>query len=136
MFQVKSYLLILQITILMIAAFFIRGGNATFQLSVTDRVKGSNVITLRCRNDSGVLEPRAIFFLNGTELTRANYPSFMDEDGQPGVVTFQINRQLEGMYSCGIGQVRSDPTSLISKCKYVASDLDYIHIANDVAGYS
>ena len=49
----------------------------------------------------------------------------MDEDVQPGVVTFQINRQLEGMYLCGIGQVRSDPTSLISKYKYV-HDLDLL----------
>ena len=96
-------------------------------MSITNQVKGSNAITLRCQNDSGALEPRAIFLLNGTELTHANYPSFMEEDVQPGVVTFLINRQLEGMYSCGIGQVRSDPTSLISKCKYI-HDLDLLFL--------
>jgi hypothetical protein len=62
-----------------------------------------------------------MFFLNDTELTSANYAShkFMDTSTKSGEVTFQINRWLEGMYSCGIGQVRSDTTSLIGKRVHV-----------------
>ena len=115
MLQVKSYLLILYLVQLVIAAFFVQGGNSTLQLSFTGRQGDSNVITLRCRNESaGALEQRTTFFLNNTELTTANYPSFVDQDSLPGEVTFQINRRLEGMYSCGVGEVRSNPTSLIS----------------------
>jgi hypothetical protein len=110
--QVKA-LIMLQLMIT--SAFFIQVGNATFHLSLFNRATGSNVLSLRCRNDSGFPVQRAMFFLNDTELTTANYASFMDASTTPGEVTFQINRWLEGMYSCGIGQVRSDTTSLIGK---------------------
>lgn len=129
MFQGKSYQSILHVIIiveLMTAVFFVGGSNATFQLSPGNQ--DGNAITLKCTNaNSGVIEQGAIFFLNNTELTSANYPSFMDEDERPGEVTFQINRQLEGMYSCGIGQVRSNHISLISKCE-VCSDTIYYKI--------
>ena len=118
MLQVKSYLSLIVIQLMIISAFFVQSCIATFQLSLTDRATGSNVLTLQCRNDSGALERRAKFFLNNTELTTANYPSFTDQNAQPGVVTFRINRWLEGMYSCGVGQVKSNPVSFIGKCVY------------------
>ena len=115
MLQVKSYLSLIVVQLMITSAFFVQSGIATFQLSLTDRDTDNNVLTLQCRNDSGAPERRAKFFLNNTELTTANYPSFMDHNAQPDVVTFQINRWLEGMYSCGVGQVKSNPVSFIGK---------------------
>ena len=117
MLQPRGHLLILQavICILMTAAVFVQSTNTPFQLELM-RNQGSNIITLRCRNDS-LHEPGAVFYLNGSELNPENYPAFRDEDRQPGVVTFQIKRQLEGMYSCGIGigEMKSSSSSLIGK---------------------
>ena len=119
MLQVKGYLSLIVVQLMIASAFFIQSANATFQLSLTNRATDSNVITLQCTNDSGVLERRAKFYLNDTELTTANYPRFMNENNeQSGVVTFLINRWLEGMYSCGVGQVKSDPISFIGMCVY------------------
>ena len=111
MLQLKG-VQILQIVVLMITAVLVQSTNTTFQLQLT-RNQGSNVITLRCRNDSGLHELGAVFYLNGSELSTENYPAFSNHDGQPGVVTFQIKRQLEGMYSCGIEGMKSSPNSLI-----------------------
>ena len=113
MLQPGGHLLIVQAVILMTAAVFVQSTNTTFQLELT-RNQDSNIITLRCRND-GSQEPGAVFYLNGSELNPENYPAFRDEDRQPGVVAFQIKRQLEGMYSCGIGEIKSSSTSLIGK---------------------
>ena len=118
----KGYLLILQNVIfveLMIVAMFAQNTNTrtntTFELLFT-RNQGSNTITLKCRNSSsGVQESQAAFFLNSSELSSANYPAFRNHGSQPGMITFQIKRQIEGMYSCGVGEVKSSPISLISK---------------------
>ena len=113
MLQFKGYFLILQIVILvelMTAAVF---AQSTIQVQLI-RSQGSNIITLRCQNNSN-FEPRAVFFLNSSELSPTNYPAFRNQENQPGVVTFQIKRQLEGMYSCGVGEMKSSPISLISK---------------------
>ena len=115
----KGYLLILKTVILVelvIVAVFAQSTITTFELLPT-RNQGSNTITLRCRNSSsGLQETQAAFFLNSSELSPANYPAFRNQESQPGVITFQLKRQLEGMYSCGVGEVKSSPISLISKC--------------------
>lgn len=114
----KSYLLVLQTVILvelMIVAMFAQGTSTTFELFLT-RNQDSNTITLRCQNSSsGLQESQAVFFLNNSDLNPANYPAFRNQESQSGVVTFQLMRQLEGMYSCGVREVKSNPTSLISK---------------------
>ena len=103
------------IILLIFALMFVRSSNTTIQLQFS-RNQGSNVITLWCRNLSDSLsEPGAVFYLNGSELNPGNYPFFSRQNNQPGEVIFLINRQLEGMYSCGVGQVKSSPRSLIGK---------------------
>jgi hypothetical protein len=97
---------------------FVRSSNTTFQLQFS-RNQGSNVITLMCRNLSDSLsEAGAVFYLNGSELNPENYPRFSNQNDQPGKVTFLIDRQLEGMYSCGVGRVTSSPRSVIGKHNY------------------
>ena len=86
MLQVKSCLSLIVVQLMITSAFLVQSGNVTFQLSLTDQATGSNVMTLQCRNDSGALERRAKFFLNNTELTTTNYPSFMDQNAQPAGV--------------------------------------------------
>ena len=103
------------IIVLMTVAMFVQSSD-TFQLQLSNRPQGSNAITLSCRNSTGILDPRAVFFLNNSELNPATYPGFSDQSRQRGMVAFQINRQLEGMYSCGIGEVRSSNISLIGEC--------------------
>ena len=111
MFQLKVIL------ILILAVVLVHSSNTTFRL-VISRNQDSNIITLTCRNDQpGVELQRATFFLNSSELNPQNYPTFSDQNDESGMVTFQINRQLEGMYSCGTGpgQGRSTNRSLIGK---------------------
>ena len=108
MFQLKVIL------ILILAVVLVHSSNTTFRLQFS-RSQDSNIITLTCRNDQGVELQRATFFLNDTELNPQNYPSFSDQNDESGMVTFQINRQLEGMYSCGTEQGRSSHRSFIGK---------------------
>ena len=82
--------------------------------------QGCNTIILRCQNNSNFKPKEDTFFLNSSELSPANYPAFRNQENQPGVVTFQIKRQLEGMYSCGVEEMKSSPISLISKYMTVA----------------
>ena len=110
MFQLKVIL------ILILAVELVHSSNTTFRL-VISRNQDSNIITLTCRNGQGVELQRATFFLNSSELNPQNYPSFADQNDEFGMVTFQINRQLEGIYSCGTGpgQGTSTNRSLIGK---------------------
>jgi hypothetical protein len=104
---------ILHAAVVIPTLIFVRSSNTTFDLQLT-RNPDSNIITLRCRNDQDS-ELGAVFYLNGSELNPGNYPFFRNQNNQLGEVTFLINRQLEGMYSCGVGQVKSSPRSLIGK---------------------
>lgn len=108
MFQLKVIL------ILILAVVLVHSSNTTFRLLIS-RNQDSNIITPTCRNGQEVELQRATFFLNGSELNPENYPSFSDQNDESGMVTFQINRQLEGMYSCGTEQGRSTRCSLIGK---------------------
>ena len=110
MLQLK---VILQVAILFTATVFVQSTqNTTFHLQLERSV---NIITLTCRNDDALQEPAAVFYLNGSQLSPENYPSFSDQESQAGVVTFQINRQLEGKYTCGVGETKSTPISLIGR---------------------
>ena len=80
---------------------------------VDSRDVGSNVITLRCRNSNDVFDPQAMYFLNGTRLDSLD--GFQDTDRDPGTVVFQMNRRLEGEYSCGTELQRSPSLSFIGK---------------------
>ena len=102
------------ILVLILAVVLVRSSNTTFRLRLS-RDQDSNIITLTCRNDQQLELQGATFFLNGSELNPGNYPSFSNQNDQSGVVTFKINRQLEGFYSCGTGQGRSSPRSLIGE---------------------
>ena len=110
MFQLKVIL------ILILAVVLVHSSNTTFRLLIS-RNQDSNIITLTCRNDQELelQGSRVMFFLNGSELNPQNYPSFRDQNDESDMVTFQINRQLEGMYSCGTEQGRSSHRSLIGK---------------------
>ena len=80
---------------------------------VDSRARGSNVITLRCRNSNDVFDSQAMYFLNGTRLD--SHDGFQDTDRDPGRVVFQISRRLEGEYSCGTELQRSPSLSFIGK---------------------
>ena len=83
-----------------------------------NRQSMSNTFSLYCLNSSDLNDSRALFFLNDSVLNSANYPSFQldNTNSQPGVVTFHINRQLEGNYSCGINvEQRSTSVPFIGK---------------------
>ena len=118
MFQLKYFsLLVLQaivITQLMIG-MFARSDNISFELTFHRVMNQENVITLRCLNASALKEPRAVFFLNGSKLSSTNYPGFFSRASEPGMITFKIKRSLEGLYSCGVAEVRSSPIALIGK---------------------
>ena len=102
------------ILVLILAVVLVRSSNTTFRLRLS-RDQNSNIITLTCGNDRELELQGATFFLNGSELNPENYRSFSDQNNEPGMVTFQINTQLEGMYSCGIGLGRSSSHSLIGE---------------------
>ena len=72
---------------------------------VDSRAVGSNIIMLRCRNSNDNFDSQAMYFLNGTRLDSLD--GFQDTDEDPGTVVFQMNRRLEGEYSCGTQLQRS-----------------------------
>ena len=80
---------------------------------VDSRDVGRNVITLRCRNSNADFDSQAMYFLNGTRLD--SHDGFQDTDEDPGTVVFQINRRLEGVYSCGTELQRSPSLSFVGK---------------------
>ena len=80
---------------------------------VDSRTVGSNVITLCCRNSNADFDSQAMYFLNGTRLDL--HDGFQDTDEDPGTVVFQINRRLEGEYSCGTELQRSPLLSFVGK---------------------
>ena len=80
---------------------------------VDSRAVGRNIITLRCRNSNDVFDSQAMYFLNGTRLD--SFDEFQDTDTDPGTVVFQMNRKLEGEYSCGTELQRSPSLSFIGK---------------------
>ena len=80
---------------------------------VDSRAVGSNVITLRCRNSNDDFDSQAMYFLNGTRLD--SHDGFQDTDEDPVRVVFQINRRLEGEYSCGTLLQRSPSLSFVGK---------------------
>ena len=131
MFQLK---VILQAVILITGAtVLVQSTNTTSQLQLLfSRNQGNlNIITLMCRNN-GPPEQEAMFYLNGSVLSPEIYPSFRDQDVRPDVVIFQIKRQLEGMYSCTVQDMRSNFHSLISKLIIIryTSELMHMHTYN------
>jgi hypothetical protein len=86
---------------------------------IDSRDPGSNIITLRCRN-SNVFDPQALYFLNGTRLDSLD--GFKDTNEDPGIVVFQMNRRLEGEYSCGTELLRSPSLSFIGKLSICYKD--------------
>ena len=102
-------------TIVLVAQLMVAASAQSSNMSLTlrhHRNQNNNVITLYCRNEEGRNVTGAMFFLNESVLNRIDYPSFSNKDN---VVTFLINRRLEGRYSCGIGDLRSNNVSFISK---------------------
>ena len=75
-----------------------------------------NVISLHCQNKSGQsLSTSATFYLNNTILSTANFRSFEATSTRQDMVTFLINQELEGNYSCSVGNQRSNATLLIGE---------------------
>ena len=91
---------------------FTTTAQAPFTL-VDSRTAGSNIITLRCRNSDDVFDSLAMYFLNGTMLDSID--GFEDTDEDTSTVVFQINRRLEGEYSCGTQLQRSQSLSFVGK---------------------
>ena len=77
------------------------------------RADGDNVITLTCQNSLG--ETEGTFYLNETVLSSSNFPDFDGTSSQPGEVRFKIERSLEGSYSCGDVNERSNSIQLIGE---------------------
>ena len=80
---------------------------------VDSRAVGSNIIMLRCRNSNDDFDSQAMYFLNGTRLDSLD--GFQDTDEDPGTVVFQMNRRLEGEYSCGTQLQRSPSLFFVGK---------------------
>ena len=75
-----------------------------------------NVIQLRCSNASGQsLSTSAIFYLNNMVLNAGNFDGFVATVMRQDMVIFRIDPKLEGNYSCGVGNQRSNATLLIGK---------------------
>ena len=87
---------------------------------VDSRARGDNVITLRCRNSDDIFDPQAMYFLNGTRLD--SFDGFKDTDEDASTVVFQINRRLEGEYSCGTELQRSESLSFVGKLSVCCKD--------------
>ena len=79
------------------------------------RDQNGNIITLSCQNSSHLNDARAMFFLNNTLLSPQTYAGFFDYSNSVGSVKFLIRPQLEGLYSCGVGELRSDGHPIIGK---------------------
>ena len=81
---------------------------------VDSRAVGSNSITLRCRRSSDdTFDREALYFLNGTRVDSID--GFVDTSQDPESVVFAISRRLEGEYSCGTENQKSDSLSFIGK---------------------
>ena len=75
---------------------------------------GSNSITLHCcRNSDDHFDSQALYLRNSSRLDSID--GFVNLSDVPGVVTFLINRRLEGGYSCGTEHQRSDSIPVIGK---------------------
>jgi hypothetical protein len=101
---------------LVVAILYIGQSPAAAQAPFTlidARATGSNIITLRCRNSNDIFDPQAMYFLNGISLD--SFDGFEDTNEDPGIVVFQINRRLEGEYSCGTELQRSESLSFVGK---------------------
>ena len=106
-------------------------GAAPFTL-VDTRSVGSNSITLRCRRTSDeTFEPMAQYFRNGLGVHAIE--GFLNTNNEPGIVTFQINRRLEGNYSCGTQLQRSYSIPFIGEplvnYTFMVIILLYVHYA-------
>ena len=87
-----------------------------FSLDLRIHRETLNVIHLHCLNISGQsLSTSATFYLNNTVVNMANFRSFEATSTQQDMVTFLIKQDLEGNYSCGVGNQRSDSILLIGK---------------------
>ena len=82
--------------------------------------RGDNIIILRCRNSDDIFDPQAMYFLNGTRLD--SFDGFKDTDEDASTVVFQINRRLEGEYSCGTELQRSESLSFVGKLSVCRKD--------------
>ena len=114
-----TFLLHVVVAILYIEQFTAEA-QAPFTL-VDSRATGSNIITLRCRNSDDNFDSQAHYFLNGTRLD--SFDGFEDTDQDSGIVVFLINRRLEGEYSCGTEDQRSDLLSFVGKTSYLILEL-------------
>lgn len=88
----------------------------------------SNVVQLHCVNATGVrLSTRATFYLNNTALNSDVYPSFRATVSESDMVVFLIKPELEGRYTCGTGDQRSNAVLLIGKM-IILSGVDSIGV--------
>lgn len=85
-------------------------GDSPFQIRLTNRNGNSNSVTLECvLTATSQPIPDAMYFLNGSRLE--NFTE-LQSDANPGV-TFQIQRDIEGYFSCGNDSIMSSPMGLI-----------------------
>ena len=99
------------ITLNILFTCFAQPEETLFQLILTRR--SGNVITFMCRDTATAQPiPDALYFLNGTRLD--NFTTLISGASNEGV-TFQINRELEGHFTCGNDSLKSNSMSLISK---------------------
>ena len=87
---------------------------------VDSRATEDNIITLWCRNSNDIIDPQAMYFLNGTRLD--SFDGFEDTDEDASTVVFQISRRLEGEYSCGTEFQRSESLSFVGKLSVCCKD--------------
>ena len=80
-----------------------------FQIRLIYRSANSNTITVQCRlTATGQPIPDAMYFLNGTRLD--NFTE-LQHGHDPGI-TFEIERDIEGYFTCGNDSSMSDSMAL------------------------
>ena len=117
--RTKTMALLLILAILYIEKFTAEA-QAPFTL-VDSRATGNNIITLRCRNSDDNFDSQAQYFLNGMSLD--SFDGFEDTNQDPSMVVFQINRRLEGQYSCGTELQRSESLPFVGKLSVISLEL-------------
>ena len=85
------------ITIISVLFNCLAQSESFFTLSFTRSEGNANTITFVCRDSTGELIPGASFFLNGTRLD--TFTTLTAGERNEGV-TFQMNRELEGYFTC------------------------------------
>ena len=98
-----------------------KGIDPPFTLIDSRLLDSRNLITLRCRRSSDDnFELKALYFRNGSNVDTID--GFLNLSDEAGVVKFEMTRALEGEYSCGNLNQRSNTIPLIGKLYVLYSE--------------